>query len=46
MTDVEGQVRWALGRGEQRLGKLLRESETQGIRIFSEPAYAGAIPEP
>jgi uncharacterized protein RhaS with RHS repeats len=43
MTDIEGQVRWE---GEQRLGQAAAGKRDAGIRIFSEPAHAGAIPGP
>ncbi len=33
-----------LGRGEQRLGQAAAGKRDAGIRIFSEPADAGAIP--
>jgi hypothetical protein len=43
MTDIEGQVRWEglTAPGASCCGKARRS-----IRIFSEPAHAGAIPGP
>ena len=43
MMDIEGQVRWE---GVNSLGQAATGKRDAAIRIFPEPAHAGAIPGP